>query len=343
MAFEKVGLIFTSNLIGNIIRVGLSMIVIFRGGSIFEIVMVILFSYLVLFIIRLIMYQKYIDKIEYKINFNTTKELLRNSPSFILLTIVGMVFARVDVLIITKLTDMIQVAVYTAAYKIYELNMAIPAAYVKSSFPFISRLYRNDPVNFQKMTRIFTNNTTHYVIASTIIIIVLSSVITSIFFGNKFERSSAVLQVLMIGFIPWGVSRIYASILTAGNYQRYDLWSTIIAASVNAVLNIILVPPFDGLGAAIANTVSLIIFFLFEFLFVRIKMYKLSFFDLIKPCTAIFLSTLLMVVTLKIGWHIPLIALLAVLTIMIVFSWNKYCQSIKVSGIVDVIKNIIKS
>jgi O-antigen/teichoic acid export membrane protein len=336
-------LIFISNIASTVIRVGISLILILQGYGLFELVLVILFSYLISVAACFIMFQRYIGKIIYKIDFGATWTLIKDSPSFVFITIVGMISARIDVLIIAKLTEMVQVAIYSAAYKLLEMSMTLPIAYLRATFPQVSRLYKSDLSSFQEMNSKILRNIFYYVLFTAIAIVVLASLIIHIFYGDKFTNSSNILQMLVIGLLPWGAGRVYASILCASNLQRYDLVANIFAAGANFLLNIILIPRYGVMGAAIANSSSLFVFFVLEYWFVRKNVYSISMIEILKQAVLIGALGLVAIFVARTGWLFPFIALLILLFGIIFYTKRKSNIRQEFYSILTLLKNIMNS
>ena len=77
------------------------------------------------------------------------------------------------------------------------------------------------------------------------------------------------LQVLAIGLVPWVLGRTFANVLVAGDLQRYDLIASVAATVVNIGLNLLLIPRYGAVGAAIAHSCSISLFCVMEMWYVR--------------------------------------------------------------------------
>lgn len=343
LAFERMDLIFYGQLISNIFRVAASLVAIWRGGGIFHLVLIILFSCVFSLLLCSFMFNRCISKITYRVDFKTSLDLLRNSPTFLFITLVTILSARIDVLMLTKLTNMTQVALYSAAYKLFEMNMILPQAYFRSTFPQLSRLFRSNIDSFEKMSKDILRHASFYIFSTTAVILMAAPLVVYLLYGQKFSDSSRILEVLIIGLIPWGGARIFANVLVTSDLQRYDLISSIFATALNVVLNLILIPIYGGLGAAIANSCSLTMFFILEFWYVRKVIYNLSVRKvLMRPMMAgILVFVIIFAAKMSWGFAFTELAILS-LVISIYFRKNVNVKESLASSII-LFKNIVKS
>jgi len=98
-------------------------------------------------------------------------------------------------------------------------------------------------------------------------------------FGTQFTSGGNILTVLSIGqFVNVAMGSVGYLLVMSGN-ETLMRNSTIVAALINIVLHIILVPLAGVLGAAIASTLSLIMMnvFLAYFVWLRLNIWTIPF------------------------------------------------------------------
>ena len=231
MGLERSDLIICQNLAGNLSRVVLSLVFIWLGLGLASLAAAILISTLVSVAVCALTYFRYLGRITFRISPAVSWRLLRSSPTFLFITLVWIMWARADMLLLTRFTNMTQVALYAAAYKIFEGTMIVPQSYMKASFPHLSALRRSGPQFFQQANRDMLRHVLFYVFPVAAAVVVLSPLFISLLYGGKFSSSAAVLRVLMIGLIPWTMARTFANVIVASNLQKYDLYSGLCAGA----------------------------------------------------------------------------------------------------------------
>lgn len=302
MGFERTDLIVYQHLTGNLVRVVLSLIFIWQGLGLVSLVVAIVASTLVSVLVSIFTYFKHLGKIRFKVNPRVSLRLLKSSPTFLLITLVWIMWARLDMLFLTKLTNMTQVALYAAAFKLFEATMIIPQSYMKASFPHLSALYRSGPDFFQETNRDMLKHVLFYVFPTTALVLVLSPLLISILYGDKFSSSAVILQILVIGLVPWTMGRTFANIIVATNHQRYDLWSGVCAALINVGFNLWAIPIYGAKGAAMASVASLVVFFLCQLYFSRRAGYSVSMIESMKLPLLVGGIMLVIVWIARLGW-----------------------------------------
>ena len=73
-------------------------------------------------------------------------------------------------------------------------------------------------------------------------------------FGVEFQQGAFALVVLVLGSLVNVATGPVATLLNMANYETIVLRIQIAEAGLNAVLLVLLVPPFGVLGAAVATT-----------------------------------------------------------------------------------------
>ncbi|MEI8139852.1 MAG: flippase [bacterium] len=257
MAFEKTELILQRRVAASLFRMLLMLVAVWEKCPLHYLVLIDVCNSVFSVYICSAAFSKNIAKIQYKIDFRNVIALLRQSPTFFGLTILTMLAARADVLLLTRFSTMKEVALYTVAYKLFELNMVLPQAYVNATFPRFSSLFFSSRFLFESATRRVFIHVVAYAVFSACLMMTAGPLVLSLLFGEKFSGSFNVLRVLSIGLIPYAFGRVLSSALTAGNQQRFDLVAAVCATTLNLVLNVVLIPHFGSIGSAMALCSSL--------------------------------------------------------------------------------------
>ncbi|WP_318568841.1 flippase [Salinigranum marinum] len=88
----------------------------------------------------------------------------------------------------------------------------------------------------------------------------------AIYFGPEYTDSSTVLQLLIIGTIFFGISRVIAPVFQATGLVKQTELITVCALVVNISLNLILIPMYGIIGAGIGTATSYVVMFVGNFL-----------------------------------------------------------------------------
>jgi O-antigen/teichoic acid export membrane protein len=142
--------------------------------------------------------------------------------------------------------------IYGASYRFQDMNMLLPAA--------LGQLALSEAAGQEPRTRLSTGKR---VAAQSFLLALGPALVFSIFaqpllvflFGQRYAAAAPIVVVLMISTLP-GAAAIALQGLTGVSDPRRFAAATTGALALNVVANLILIPPFSGLGAAWANVIS---------------------------------------------------------------------------------------
>lgn len=105
-------------------------------------------------------------------------------------------------------------------------------------------------------------------------ILAVSDTFIPLYYGQEFEHSSIILKILCISFVFSSLASVLRTqYLIPKNKDKIYIGSVISGAVVNLVANLILIPHFNAIGAAIGTVIANIVVALYQFVFV-FKEYK---------------------------------------------------------------------
>lgn len=101
-------------------------------------------------------------------------------------------------------------------------------------------------------------------------IMMLSDDLIYVLFGNAYAQSAKSMQILSFSIITVAISNFTGyQILVSVGKERFVLYSTIIGALINIILNSILILPYGHYGASVASVISEGAIALYQLYFVR--------------------------------------------------------------------------
>jgi len=191
--------------------------------------------------------------LKWRIKTDRAKKLLKDCLFITLSNSAVLLYMKIDVFILGQMSGEKSVGIYSAATKVSEIFYFFATIIASSVFPVIIGEASAYNERLKKLFDIM-------VIVSYVIIIPISFLSPFIIgvFGVKYAASSPVLSVHVWAtiFVFLGVAQTswYIKEGTRGLYIQ--LKRTIMGAVINIVLNIILIPMYNALGAAIATIIA---------------------------------------------------------------------------------------
>lgn len=192
----------------------------------------------------------------WRIKMSRARQLLSNSwPLFLSGLAIG-VYMKIDVIMLGAMVGDRAVGTYSAATRVSEVWYFIPTAIVSSLAPSLTTAKQeSEQLYYTRLNRLFQ------LLAATAIAIAipmtfLAGPLTRFLYGEQYNAAGPVLALhiwaalfvfLGMGQNCWTVNE---------GLTKLALSRTLAGAVVNVVLNLILIPRYSGLGAAIATVIS---------------------------------------------------------------------------------------
>jgi len=194
-----------------------------------------------------------------RLNFDTGRllDILRRSYPFALLILLMAFFNRVDSVMLERLLEdgKTQAGIYAQSYRILDAATQFSFLFATLLLPMFSRMIKlKQDVN--DMIRLALP----VLMAAAFSLAILGNFfrkdIIELLYHHHSEISYRIFGTLMIGFIFISLSYIYGTLLTAnGNLRQLNILASI-TLLLNLSLNLILIPRYKGLGAAVASLTS---------------------------------------------------------------------------------------
>jgi O-antigen/teichoic acid export membrane protein len=190
------------------------------------------------------------------------RRVLRSSVPLGLAGLFAAVVNRVDFLMLERLTDLTQVGLYAAAYKVTSLLETLPLMVMATVYPLMSRYAAEDPERLRALFRKSALLLGLVGVPLGIVVTVAAPLIVRVLFGAGFGDAAPALEVLV-----WGTTCLYLAI-SGGNLlismgrERLNLAILAFGALVNITLNLLWIPSAGLLGAAWATTTTFFVILL---------------------------------------------------------------------------------
>lgn len=259
-----------SDVIGRLLTMAL-VILIARSGYGFIYLMS---AYLAGNLINLIISRSFVHpyiKVGYKFDFNYWRYTTSQSFAIGIVLVFGFIYYKIDSLMLSWMKDMTDVGIYGSAYKLLEVLVTLPSMFLGAAFPLITKYIAEKDSRitgaFQKQFDIlailaFPLVAGTLVLADKIIIFIAGargnefiSAVT-VYFAGRPINSAVVLQVLIFAVGCHFFSGLYNYMLISLGKQKSMIWPTISFAVFNILINLLLIPYFSYLGAAVSTVVT---------------------------------------------------------------------------------------
>ena len=186
----------------------------------------------------------------------TAKEMLSNSWPLVLSGIAVMLYMRIDQVMIKEMLGEREVGLYSAAVRLSETWYFVPAIITTSLFPAIVNARKtSEKLYHARLQRLYTT-LVWMAIAVAVPMTFLSDWLITLLYGEAYKDAGQVLMIHIWAGVFVSIGVASGSWFITENLQHYTLYRTSLGAIINVILNLILIPIFGLIGAAIATVIA---------------------------------------------------------------------------------------
>lgn len=182
--------------------------------------------------------------------------LVKNCWPLIFSGLVVMIYMRIDQIMIKEILGAEEVGLYSAALRLSEGWYFVPVIITNSLFPAVVRAKEiSQELYHRRLQRLYTF-LVWMAIAVAVPMTFLSDWLIVLLYGEAFKAAGQVLMVHVWAgvFVSMGVAS--GSWFTSENLQLYAFYRTLLGAIINIALNLVLIPTYGILGAAVATVIA---------------------------------------------------------------------------------------
>jgi O-antigen/teichoic acid export membrane protein len=258
-------------LFSNILGIGFLGYYIYFQGSLD--VQIVLFYWIIFQFSMLISSVYYIHDNDYAISFPTKQSAVSLiSYSWPLAVSVALLnlMSNIDILFLGYYTTSKVIGLYRAVYPITMIILIGLTSTVFLYLPLITKFYESGQVTdlqdiYQSTTKWISSLTFPVLL---VFVIFSNSVVTNLI-GTQYQQSSLIFTILSIAAFARVVVGPNGATAKAINRPEFEFKSAAFGFGINIISNLILIPLYSGVGAAVATLISYSIYNLLELYFIR--------------------------------------------------------------------------
>jgi O-antigen/teichoic acid export membrane protein len=256
-------------------------------------------------VILIVVTKRLIGRLWYPLKLHFVRSLVKPAFPFAILSILALIHWKVDYFMISKILGEEHLGLYAVAYKVFEIGVVAGATFNAALFPTVSAMYGESK---EKLRRAYEKIQNYFVIFSlpvSVLIILFAEEIILLLYGDQYLESVNVLVILGLGFGIFFFTLPMRMVINNSEFIMRLVPYFTITAVLNIVLNLVIIPLYGIIGAALVTFFAGFIDVLVRIMFIR-KIFR----EGTHP--------------VKFVWK-PLIAAIAMIALILIFSGvNKY-------------------
>jgi len=296
-SFEQLSYRSIAVIIERVTLAVISVSMLLLGYGVITIAFVMTFSSMLNFLTCLYLLPRLVT-LKFFVTPSSWSKLIRGSLPFLIASFFSFVYYRIDVIMLSAMTNDRVVGWYGAPYKLFDTMMFFPSILQMAVFPVFSRLWKQSRENFILSARRSLDITIIVGFAITFCLVTLARQIVDFLFGiEHYENSVILLQGLALTLPLVYANFIIGTVDTSSDKQKELSIASIIATFINIGLNFLLIPFFQksngngAIGATIATLITEVcVMIMFIYLLPSGCFNRKNLFVIIKSFTAAIIS-----------------------------------------------------
>ena len=257
VAHRRVEIETAVTIVSGIATVALSAVVLARGHGVVAVVVVFVAVRAAATIAYVVVTNGWIARIRPVVSPRALVSMLRDVRPFALSSLIGALFARPEIFLLSIFATEATVGRYSAAYKIVDLWQLVPQTFMTNVYPLLARAHRAGERTVSGLQRMSAAVLLAIGVPVTVGLVLAARPIVHTFFGDGFDSSILVLQVLAPSVVLFCIhSVLWRSLSARGDHDqvlRVQVWTV----GVRLVLGAVLIAAVGAVGAAVAVVATL--------------------------------------------------------------------------------------
>jgi O-antigen/teichoic acid export membrane protein/acetyltransferase-like isoleucine patch superfamily enzyme len=196
--------------------------------------------------------------VSWRIDLSLLRDLIRQSIPFLTYGVLGVIYYRVDTVLLEALTSTSTVGVYGAAYRLFDTLVFLPNIVIMAvMYPLMAKL----SISSEQQMKLAIEKSVNFLLVTGIpimvgLIVAAPNIIGFLYHRPDFLGSVSVLRALAPGLAVLYLNSVWTTALMSLKREKQLPWMAGLALIFNVGGNILLITRLGGVGAAIVTSLT---------------------------------------------------------------------------------------
>jgi O-antigen/teichoic acid export membrane protein len=168
--------------------------------------------------------------------------------------LIGVIYLKLDGLLLAVLRPTREVGLYGSAYQPIEYLFLGSAVVINVVFPLLAKAHGDgDPARFETLYRRGTETLVAGTLVVPMVFLFVATPLLTLLYGADYVEAATPLRLLALALVLMTVNGWQSFVLLAGGHQRTTLHYNLAALALAVVLCVTLIPALGMVGAAVAT------------------------------------------------------------------------------------------
>ncbi len=193
---------------------------------------------------------------KWRFDLNKSKELISKSWKLILSFVFVTIYLKIDQVMLAWMIDDREVGIYSVAARLSETWYFVPTAIVASLFPALIKMKKNNFERYQYQLQKLYDLLFLIALIIAILVSLFANTIILTLYGEAYAQSAIVLIVHIWAGVFIFMRTLFSKWIIMEDLLILSLYTQGVGGFLNIGLNLLLIPQYGAVGAAIATLVS---------------------------------------------------------------------------------------
>ena len=213
--------------------------------------------YFVTVLVIFVVLRKHLNKLKFRFDTLFFLMILKKSWPYALLALLMTAYNRTDSVMLERMLDYGShyAGIYARGFRILEALSMVPFLFAGLLLPMFARMLATK-VDMNELISLAAKLLFVPIITFLILLTVWNHELVLALFPKAQIDTFVVFKLLLFGIVPISSNYIFGTLLTAAGKLKYLNYTALVGFVLNIVLNLILIPKYQAIGAAYAAIIT---------------------------------------------------------------------------------------
>jgi len=193
---------------------------------------------------------------DWRVNLARARLYLRRGVPLIASGFTAAIYLKIDVIFLAEIRSAEEAGMYAVAARLSEIWFLLPPILMSAAFPRLLQLRRDAPGLYQRRLQLMFDGLAAAATGVAVVMTLAAGPVVALLFGPAFAPAAAILMVHVWSSLFSFPRALVSKWFVAEDLYTLALLNNAFGALLNVVLNLILIPPYGAMGAAVATLIS---------------------------------------------------------------------------------------
>ena len=247
------------NMAENVVRSIIAIVMLYLGFSILTLIAVFVVCRWVIAIVGFYVVSNRLEIKKWEFDLDCLQEVIHQSPKFATIMLAFLIVKNSGMVLLPALVNEVEAASYAVAYQIYDLALLIPSVMALTSSNLFTEKAAKSKAGLRWAAMQLSAITSLLIFPFIAMGILFSGSFIHLVFGNRYENSSEVLNILLIAVMFSIVDQVLSQVMITSKKYNDDKNAILLGAVVVIPLIVLLTPQLGASGTALALLISTVV------------------------------------------------------------------------------------